>query len=457
MGKSLIIRMFELCKGLYNFSREVVRFLILFLSHYCISINNNNIFIKVLIVTLLFFTFLFPAKAESNSQEKMITVVFRFDDYSSRSSTDIEIKLIDAFQKYNACCTFGVIPFVCTGDVHDAHPQDVVPLTSMKADILKNAIKAGVLEVALHGYSHQTNRERRFAEFSGLDYNDQVEKIAMGKNYLEEILGTQVTTFIPPWNAYDLNTIHALEKLGFKSISASECGDTKGSSPLKFLPATFNLLRLRDAVKLAKHIPDVQPVIVVLFHQYDFLEIDRERGKLTYQDFLELLAWITSQKDIQVRSIEQATKVIEDLSASRYINYNSYRKLSYLIPPISKLLSKSYHSGVYLESNNSQNMRIKCWSFIFIFYLTILVTSIIIAFLAGSVVFPRSWLIALISRFGSLLLLVFLSIYAFRNLDLYYKGAIVISTLLGVCIGVWASFIKLKVNTGFHNSLRQKR
>ena len=447
----------ELCKGLYNFPREVVRFLILFVSHCGISTNNNNIFTKVLIVILLSFTISFSAKADTTTEGKHISVVFRFDDYSSRSSTDIEIKLIDAFQKYNACCTFGVIPFICAGDVHDAHPQDVVQLTSVKAAILKNAIKAGVLEVALHGYSHQTNRERRFTEFSGLDYNDQVEKIAMGKNYLEEILGTQVTTFIPPWNAYDLNTIHALEKLDFKSISAGECGDAKKSSSLKFLPATCNLPHLRNVVKSAKHDSDVQPVIVVIFHQYDFLEIDREGGKLTYQDFLELLAWVTSQKDIQVRSIEQATKVIEDLSASRYINYNSYRKLSYLIPPISKLLSKSYHSGVYLESNNSQNMRIKCWSFIFIFYLTILVASIVTSFLIGFAVFPRYRFVSLFTIYGSLVLLAFLSTYALRNLDLYYKGAIVISTLLGVCIGVWATFIKLKVNTGFHNSLRQKR
>jgi len=418
---------------------------------------HNNILIRALIVTLLSFTISFSAKADTTSYGKQITVMFRFDDYSSRSSTDLEIKVIDAFQKYNACCTFGVIPFVCTGDVLDAHPQDVVPLTSVKADILKNAVKAGVLEAALHGYSHQTIRERRFTEFSGLDYNDQVKKIAMGKNYLEEILGTRITTFIPPWNAYDLNTINALKKLDFKSISAGECGDAKKSSSLKFLPATCNLLRLRDAVKLAKHIPDVQPVIVVLFHQYDFLEIDIERGKFTYQDFLELLAWVTSQKDIQVRSIEQATKAIEDLSAHRFISYSFYRKLSRLIPPVSPYLRGLYHSGVYLESNNSQNMRLKCWLFILIFYASVLMISMITSFFVGYAVFPRYRLVSLLTMYASLVLLVLVSTYALRNLDLYYKGAIVISTLLGVCIGEWASFINLKVNTGFHNSLRQKR
>ena len=91
---------------------------------------HNSILIRVLIVILLSFTISFSAKANTTTEGKQIIVVFRFDDYSSRSSTDIEIKLIDAFQKYNACCTFGVIPFVCTGDVHDAHPQDVGPFLS---------------------------------------------------------------------------------------------------------------------------------------------------------------------------------------------------------------------------------------------------------------------------------------------------------------------------------------
>jgi len=157
---------------------------------------HNSILIRGLIVILLSFTISFSAKANSTSEEKQITVVFRFDDYSSRSSTDIEIKLIDTFQKYNACCTFGVIPYVCAGNIHDTRPQHIVPLTSVKADILINAIKVGVLEVALHGYSHQTIRESMYygsTEFSGLDYNAQVNKIAKGKKCLEKILDTYPT------------------------------------------------------------------------------------------------------------------------------------------------------------------------------------------------------------------------------------------------------------------------
>jgi len=410
---------------------------------------HNNILIKVLIVIMLFFTLSFSVKADTITEGKKIIVVFRFDDYSSRSSTDIEIKLIDAFQKYNACCTFAVIPYVCAGDINDTRPQDIVALTSVKADILINAIEAGVLEIALHGYSHQTIRERMYfgsTEFSGLDYNAQVKKIAKGKEYLEKILDTRITTFIPPWGGYDLNTIRALEKLDFKTISAGECSDATEVSTLKFLPATCDLLHLRNVIKSAKHDPDIQPVIIVLFHQYDFLEINREKGKFTYQDFLKLLAWVTSQKDIHIRTIDQTTNVIDDLSVSRYINYNSYRKLFHLIPPIPPSLSKLYFNGIYLSSNTAHNVKIKCWILILALYLTILMVSIIITFFAVSIVLPSGGFVTSIFKYGSIALLVFFSIYVLRDLELGYQGAMVIVVLLGASIGIWSSSLKTKNN-----------
>ena len=66
--------------------------------------------------------------------------------------------LIDAFQKFKVRSTFGVIPYGCASDVYAPSPQDVA-LSALKADILRKAIKAGILEVALHGYCHQRVRE----------------------------------------------------------------------------------------------------------------------------------------------------------------------------------------------------------------------------------------------------------------------------------------------------------
>lgn len=396
-----------------------------------------------LTVVLLLFILSSFIQADNTVETTQVIVIFRFDDYSSRSSTDMEVKLIDAFVKYNVPCTFGVIPYVYAGNNLDSRTQDILPLSPVKADILKDAIKSGILEVALHGYSHQTIRKiDGYTEFSGLDYISQVERIAKGKNLLEKMLDTKVTTFIPPWDSYDLNTILALEKQGFRCISASKEGDAKKTSLLKFLPATCNLLQLRDAVKSARLIPDIHPVIIVLFHEFNFLEIDKKRGNLTYKKFVELLGWLSNQKDILVKSVDQTTRVIDDLSARRLMNYSSCIKLSHFIPP--PFLNKLYPVGVYLTSKHSYKIKIIFWVFILLFYPGILLISFAVAYFGGFIVFPLSGFVALTSRYGSVSLLALFSIYVLYNLKVGYRGVIVIAVFLGACTGIWSSFIRIR-------------
>ncbi|MBP3193961.1 DUF2334 domain-containing protein [Natronogracilivirga saccharolytica] len=126
---------------------------------------------------------------------KIVNVVFRFDDYSARSSTDLELRLIDTFRENEVAITFGVIPFVSTGNLHDPSPKNLAPLTSEKVDILKKGYVKGTLDIALHGYSHQTISVKKNTEFSGLDYNSQIERIDKGKKFLENIIDDSVTTF----------------------------------------------------------------------------------------------------------------------------------------------------------------------------------------------------------------------------------------------------------------------
>ena len=282
----------------------------------------------------------------SGFEQKLITVAFRYDDYSRFSNTDLEIKLIKAFQKYNIPCTFGVIPYVSDNcEVPDPGTQKVYRLSLWKASILNDAIKAGILEVALHGYSHRTIRikaaDADYTEFSGLDYNSQIKKIAKGKSLLEKMLGIRITTFIPPWNTYDTNTIRVLEELGFRTISADNAGVIKESSQLEFLPFTCDVLNLKGAVESARKISDAQPIIVVLFHPSDFLEMGRKEGKLSYQGFVELLTWVTSQKDIHVHTI------CESVDSCGFVNYYQLVfLLNRFLPSFSKKLLKRLYSGL---------------------------------------------------------------------------------------------------------------
>ena len=89
---------------------------------------------KVLLVeaiSLLLFTF--NAFTQKFPGEKHINVVFRFDDYSAISSTEFELKIIEAFRQNNATLTVGVIPFECAINQLDVASQENVPLTSDKS------------------------------------------------------------------------------------------------------------------------------------------------------------------------------------------------------------------------------------------------------------------------------------------------------------------------------------
>jgi peptidoglycan/xylan/chitin deacetylase (PgdA/CDA1 family) len=407
----------------------------------------SNIFVKCFF-SILILPFLFIPTNISASKEKQITVVFRFDDYSSHSNTDFELKLINSFKKCNIPVTFGVIPYICAEDVHDPRPQNVVPLNSVKANILKDAIKDGILEVALHGYSHQTIRMKMnggYTEFVGLDYNNQMQKIIKGKNLLEELLGVRITTFTPPWNSYDLNTIGVLEKVGFKNISANRTGVTKEFSQLRFLPATCNLVELREAVKSARKISDNKTIIVVLFHIYDFVEFNRRRGKISLPDLLELLTWVASQKDVQLRNIEETTHMIGDLDWRRFINYSSF-----FSSPLNRVWPSSFierYSGyrrTYLSSDIVKNMKVKRFFFLVIFYITIFSLSIPIALVSGLFLFGRIRPLELAVKYG-VLLPIFLWVYALHDLEVYFRGALVLDIVTGLYVGLGACLYKLRV------------
>lgn len=302
---------------------------------------------------------------------KRVNVIFRYDDYSANSLTEAEIKIIDTFRKHNIPISFGVIPFKVAGDVHDPSAQDLLPLDTLKRGILKAGYEEGILDITMHGYAHQTNSTEYLSEFANLDYDEQVKRLSAGKAYLQKVTGAKVTTFLPPWNTYDMNTLTALEESGFTTLSANKKGLIADGSSLHYLPVSCDLTELRDAVKAARKSSDNQPLVVALLHDYDFLDFNDVLGVLTFQEFYEVMDWVSVQGDIDILSISQATEVIEDLSADRAIRT---KRLYYpeKIPPLSLGSSKL----LYQESPKLVLAIVK----IAIFYSVILVPVVLLLF-----------------------------------------------------------------------------
>lgn len=366
--------------------------------------------------------------------EKLIHVVFRLDDFSALSSADFELRTIDAFRKARASITIGVIPFHYTVPGADPSSPDVVPLTPLKAAMLKAAVKDGTVDIALHGYSHQAINAEHTAEFSGLGYDMQLERLAKGKEFLEAMIGVPVTTFVPPWNRYDLNTLRALEELGFSTISASLPGPAIKESSLNFLPATCDIKHLQDAVRAARNSSADQPLIVVLFHEYDFREVDEKQGNITYPEFADLLEWLHSGGDVRLLSISEATKVIHNLGAKRFLRNNAIHAVLDLLPSS----MRKRQENLYADS------AMGLWVFIGVFYLGIASLIGLIFFLLGCFIFPKSPCLTRIGPCGVAAISVIILIYAFHDLSVNMKGMIGSAGSVGSTMGIWVCARSIK-------------
>lgn len=77
---------------------------------------------------------------------------------------------------------------------------------------LKQKIKENKVSIMLHGYNHKDNNGYEFADEKK---NERyfIEKIKKGKEYLEKIFCTEVTTFVPPHNVVSKQALKAISKL----------------------------------------------------------------------------------------------------------------------------------------------------------------------------------------------------------------------------------------------------
>jgi peptidoglycan/xylan/chitin deacetylase (PgdA/CDA1 family) len=361
-------------------------------------------------------------------EKKQITVIIRLDDYSSLGSTELELKIFDVFRNNGAALTIGVIPFV-SKSVYDPFNLNFVPLSPEKRDILQAEVRNGVVDVALHGYSHQQARAERRTEFSGLEYSLQVEKLGKGKKYIEDITKKPITTFIPPWNNYDENTVNALEYLGFTTISASNGGEANENGSLKYLPCTCDLFHLRDAIRLARKSPDARPILVVLAHEYDFIKNNEFSDYISLREFSDLITWLKSQNDIRLLSVSQAVEVVGDLGVKRYLRNISIHKLLDMLP---QSILEGYRSQ-YFDGNASL---IKIYVCLGLFYFIYIILCACVCFAMAYYIFPRLTVAKYIGGYGGLIITISIIGYTIYDHKIYFKGIMACVGAIGLYCGI---------------------
>ncbi len=367
--------------------------------------------------------------------DKEITVVLRYDDPSGKTPVEEITRLAEALRRHEMCCTVGVIPFACAGDSHDPKEQSFHPLTEPIAEALAESAREGLFEIGLHGYSHQTNSrhtEGWFSEFKGLAYEEQLEKIAEGKNVLERMLGLSVTTFIPPWNSYDANTVRALEAAEFRCLSANPIGTADAASSLLFAPATTSLGQLKDAVKEAREAPGSAPVVMALLHNYDFREVDAARGTMTYEQFSQTLQWLSRQNDVKVVRVGD----LADATPRRYLDNRRLLRMRKLFP---RFLPVESYWSVHLSEEAALHVRRSMWLGLAVIYGAEVLLAAGVSFILAQFVSARGyrWAMKGILLLGPVLLLGGL-VWTCQDGDFGAKAILAVAGILGYCGGTWA-------------------
>ncbi len=182
-------------------------------------------------------------------RKRRIYIVMRNDDPCALSDVNHERRVLSLFEKHGVPHVAAVVPRVVS-DPHDDRLDEYFPLDGnpdMLALLREYLAKPGLLEIAQHGDTHQTNPHRPtaiydrtspdmfdgiagawlpyrpvhddgYSEFNGLPVDQQRHKILHGKHYLEKLFGCKLQTFIYPWNACDADNLRLLKEAGFEYV-----------------------------------------------------------------------------------------------------------------------------------------------------------------------------------------------------------------------------------------------
>ena len=275
------------------------------------------------------FAFLIIAVSALIAESAVISVNFRFDDAGSEAALSNIKLLTEVFSESEVPCTFAVIPYHQDRD----DTSKLIPLSQEIIDILSEPETKEIVEIALHGYIHKTNKMPRKSEFEGIDYERQLQWITDGKGVLERSLNCNVEVFIPPYNRYDENTSRALKESGIGIVSASSEGKPLNFSPEYQIPLCCKMDIIRKMVEAARRSNDDSPVIVAYYH-VSRITPDNNQAPYMSQEYLrKTLVWLKQQDDVKIRSLKQIVAANCNLGADRYKANYQLRFADSLLPP----------------------------------------------------------------------------------------------------------------------------
>jgi peptidoglycan/xylan/chitin deacetylase (PgdA/CDA1 family) len=245
--------------------------------------------------------------SDPNQPEPRIIVIFRNDDPSALSDLDHERRIFALFEEYGVPQTIAVIPNISTTMLDETKCGGTRSLLENPpmVEFLREHVSRCGSEVALHGYSHRTNRysnptRRDYFEFQQLPYEEQLQMIRQGTAILEQAFGERPVTFVPPWNRLDRSTLKACHQTGYRFISANAhtlALDGMGCSGTNCTPAEF--AALWEDGKRSQH----KILISILFHS------NTTQSPEAISQLEKILATVAADPECQCMTIKEVGRL----------------------------------------------------------------------------------------------------------------------------------------------------
>ena len=237
-------------------------------------------------------------------QVHAVDVVFRLDD--PRPVCDsVSMRVVQLFNAKQVPLTIAMVP--CDSC------ENVIPLISTNSQYFAE-IQQDNIELALHGLTHQ--KINGAGEFGRLDSLEALRRIAKGKQVLQAIFDKRITTFIPPFNAWNEHTLSAMRMHGMNAISADMFTPVYADS-VHYLPEALGHLMASNGMWNAAEeailgCKEQDAVCVVMFHAYDL------PNEQSWEQLESLLDACKANEEVQCHTYQSLLASGVESSATRY-------------------------------------------------------------------------------------------------------------------------------------------
>lgn len=271
-------------------------------------------------------------------------IVFRYDDLTAdqqgvRETNLLRSQIWTAEQNMDALFAQYDMPYVVAiipranhdyGGVRSAGGVVSFAEDEEKIAFIKRALAAGRIEVAQHGFSHSNvvAPSGRPGEFRERDYQSQLRDITQGREILMNACNlSEISTFVPPWNAWTDETAKSLKQAGFKILSADRHYYYESADSLAVIPFTATLSELESMVR-EQSLPE-ESILVVLYHPFEIVEFPEPLSGYYFglRRFSDLLRELSVMPQVKVVTLQQLAEGAVDLSIERYRAANSLGRL----------------------------------------------------------------------------------------------------------------------------------